>query len=198
MAARLSALLRDVRLDDGYLDRYPAQLSGGERQRVAIARAYAAEPDIVLLDEVTSALDVSVQASILQLIRDLSATRGTACVLVSHDLAVIASSVQRVMVMYGGVAVEDGPVSQVLRRPAHPYTQGLLAARPRLGAPRGERLPTIAGRVPDLAELPAGCPFVGRCSWQVEACDAALPRQEAPAPGHRVRCIRWREAQAAR
>lgn len=128
LAARTSALLRDVRLDDSYLDRYPSQLSGGERQRVAIARAYAAEPDVLLLDEVTSALDVSVQASILQLLRDLSATRGTACILVSHDLAVVQALADRIAVLYRGQLVEMGPARQTCQAPAHDYTKSLIAA----------------------------------------------------------------------
>ena len=128
LAERTSAALRDVRLDDSYLDRYPAQLSGGERQRVAIARAYAAEPDILLLDEVTSALDVSVQASILQLIRELSRTRGTACILVSHDLAVVQALADRIAVLYRGKLVEVGPARETCRAPTHAYTKTLIAA----------------------------------------------------------------------
>jgi len=128
LAERTSAALRDVRLDDSYLDRYPAQLSGGERQRVAIARAYAAEPDILLLDEVTSALDVSVQASILQLIRELSRTRGTACILVSHDLAVVQALADRIAVLYRGKLVEVGPARETCQAPTHAYTKTLIAA----------------------------------------------------------------------
>jgi peptide/nickel transport system ATP-binding protein len=128
LAERTSASLRDVRLDDSYLDRYPAQLSGGERQRVAIARAYAAEPDILLLDEVTSALDVSVQASILQLIRELSRTRGTACILVSHDLAVVQALADRIAVLYRGKLVEVGPARETCQAPTHAYTKTLIAA----------------------------------------------------------------------
>jgi peptide/nickel transport system ATP-binding protein len=201
-AARAEALrlMEQVRLPQAArrLDAYPHELSGGQRQRVVIAMALACQPALLIADEPTTALDVTLQREILQLVADGVRERGMALMLISHDLAVIARSVQRVMVMYGGVAVEDGPVSEVLHRPAHPYTQGLLAARPRLGAPRGERLPTIGGRVPDLAELPAGCPFAGRCGWQVEACGAALPPQEALAAAHRVRCIRWREVIAPR
>ena len=128
LAERTSAALRDVRLDDSYLDRYPAQLSGGERQRVAIARAYAAEPQVLLLDEVTSALDVSVQASILQLIRELSATRGTACILVSHDLAVVQALADRIAVLYRGQLVEVGSARETCQAPTHPYTKALIAA----------------------------------------------------------------------
>ena len=128
LAERTSAALRDVRLDDSYLDRYPAQLSGGERQRVAIARAYAAEPQVLLLDEVTSALDVSVQASILQLIRELSATSGTACILVSHDLAVVQALADRIAVLYRGKLVEVGSARETCQAPTHAYTKALIAA----------------------------------------------------------------------
>ena len=201
-AARAEALrlMEQVRLPQAArrLDAYPHELSGGQRQRVVIAMALACQPALLIADEPTTALDVTLQREILQLIGAGVRERGMALLLISHDLAVIARSVQRVMVMYGGAAVESGPVREVLHRPSHPYTQGLLAARPRLGAARGERLQTITGRVPDLAELPAGCPFAGRCGWHVEACDAALPPEEAPAPAHRVRCLRWREVLATR
>ncbi len=187
LAERTSAALRDVRLDDSYLDRYPAQLSGGERQRVAIARAYAAEPDIVLCDEVTSALDVSVQASILQLIRELSQTRGTACILVSHDLAVVQALADRIAVLYRGKLVEMGPARQVCRTPAHPYTQALIAAvlepdadlaATRVVAPR-ERDDGISG----------GCPYAGRCSRRLDRCFDAMPDWLTLAGGQTARCF---------
>jgi peptide/nickel transport system ATP-binding protein len=193
MAARLGDLLRDVRLDDSYLDRYPAQLSGGERQRVAIARAYAAEPDIVLLDEVTSALDVSVQASILQLIRDLSVTRGTACVLVSHDLAVVQALADRIAVLYRGRLVEIGPARRLCRSPAHPYTQALIGAvlEPE---PAPARRPAAAARERDDRES-AGCPYAGRCALRLERCFEAMPDWQTIEGDQRARCFRL-EAQA--
>ncbi|MGE0119870.1 MAG: dipeptide ABC transporter ATP-binding protein [Dongiaceae bacterium] len=196
MAARLSALLRDVRLDDGYLDRYPAQLSGGERQRVAIARAYAAEPDIVLLDEVTSALDVSVQASILQLIRDLSATRGTACVLVSHDLAVVQALADRIAVLYRGRLVEIGPARRLCRSPAHPYTQALIGAvlEPEPASARRH----AAARERDDRDS-AGCPYAGRCALRLERCFEAMPDWQAIEGDQSARCFRLEpQAEAAR
>jgi peptide/nickel transport system ATP-binding protein len=106
---------------------------------------------------------------------------------------VIARNVQRMLVMYGGTAIEQGDSAAVLQRPAHPYTRGLLAARPRLGAAREHRLQTIPGRVPELVDLPAGCPFAQRCNWHLAACDAQVPPDETVAPGHQVRCVRWAE-----
>jgi peptide/nickel transport system ATP-binding protein len=192
-AARLGALLRDVRLDDSYLGRYPAQLSGGERQRVAIARAYAAEPDIVLLDEVTSALDVSVQASILQLIRDLSATRGTACVLVSHDLAVVQALADRIAVLYRGRLVEIGPARRLCRAPAHPYTRALIGAvlEPE---PAPERPRETAPRERDDRDS-VGCPYAGRCPVRLERCFETMPDWQTIEGDQRARCFRL-EAQA--
>ncbi|OYW55628.1 MAG: hypothetical protein B7Z31_10825 [Rhodobacterales bacterium 12-65-15] len=124
--ARARALLADVRLDPAYLDRRPGQLSGGERQRVALARAFAAEPEVILCDEVTSALDVSVQASVLALIRDLCRSRGTACLFVAHDLAVVAALCDRVAVLHQGRLVEVGPAASLCSAPAHAYTQTLV------------------------------------------------------------------------
>ncbi|MEX1108151.1 MAG: oligopeptide/dipeptide ABC transporter ATP-binding protein, partial [Dongiaceae bacterium] len=173
MAERMSSLLRDVRLDDSYLDRYPAQLSGGERQRIAIARAYAAEPDILLCDEITSALDVSVQASILHLLRDLSRSRGTACILVSHDLAVVQALADRIAVLYRGRLVELGPSKRVCAGPAHPYTKALIAA---VLEPDPDH---DAGRIPAPRERDdrhsAGCPYAGRCSIRIERCFDEMP-----------------------
>nr|WP_259372127.1 ABC transporter ATP-binding protein [Caldimonas mangrovi] len=193
--AEAGRLLEQVRLPQASrrLDAYPHELSGGQRQRVVIAMALACDPALLIADEPTTALDVTLQREILQLMAELVRSRGMALMLISHDLAVIAQNVQRVMVMYGGVAAEAGPVHDVLRRPAHPYTRGLLAARPRLGAPRAERLQTIAGRVPELADLPAGCPFAGRCGWHVAACDTRVPPAAPAAPQHEVRCLRWAE-----
>ncbi len=157
------------------VDAYPHQLSGGQRQRVTIAMALACEPDLLIADEPTTALDVTVQGQILDLIADLVEERGMALILISHDLGMIAETVDRMMVMYGGRAVESGPTAEVFARMAHPYTRGLFAARPRLGAGRGVRLETIPGTVPELADLPAGCPFANRCGLVVEACHAAFP-----------------------
>ncbi len=177
------------------LDAYPHQFSGGQRQRITIAMALACGPDLLIADEPTTALDVTVQRQILELLAGLVAERGMALILISHDLGVIAQSVARTLVMYGGTVVESGPTRAVFGAMAHPYTQGLFAARPRLGAARvaGERLPTIAGSVPDLADLPAGCPFAGRCPRTLDACHAALPPAVALGAGHEARCIRLGE-----
>ena len=186
------ALLDRVGIADAArrVDAYPHQLSGGQRQRVTIAMALACSPDLLIADEPTTALDVTIQRQILDLIADLVEERGMALVLISHDLGVIAENVDRMLVMYGGTVVERGPTAEVFRRRAHPYTQGLFAARPRLGATRGTRLATIPGTVPDLADLPAGCPFAGRCARAVDACRAEPPAEVAVGDGHAARCIR--------
>ena len=172
------------------LDAWPHQLSGGQRQRVMIAAALACGPDLLIADEPTTALDVTIQREILDLIAELVAASGMALLLISHDLGVMARSVERVMVMYGGSVVESGPTAAVFERLAHPYTRGLFGARPRLGAARGHKLVTIPGRVPELIDMPAGCPFADRCPWVVEACRAAPPPPLSVGPAHRACCIR--------
>ena len=178
------------------LGAYPHQFSGGQRQRITIAMALACGPDLLIADEPTTALDVTLQRQILELIRGLVAERGMALVLISHDLGVIAQTVRRTLVMYGGTVVESGPTRAVFGAQAHPYTQGLFAARPQFGAARvpGARLPTIAGTVPELADLPPGCPFAGRCPRTIAACHAALPPAVALGADHEARCIRLGEA----
>jgi peptide/nickel transport system ATP-binding protein len=185
-------LLERVRLPAAAkrLDAYPHQLSGGQRQRVVLAIALACGPDLLIADEPTTALDVTIQGEILDLIGELVEERGMALLLVSHDLGVMARTVERILVMYGGTVVESGPTAAVFEHLAHPYTRGLFGARPRLGAPRGSRLATIPGRVPELIDLPAGCPFADRCGWVVDACRAAPPLPVEVEPGHAARCIR--------
>jgi len=197
-AARAEALrlLERVQLPQAAqrLDAYPHQLSGGQRQRVVIAIALACGPDLLVADEPTTALDVTIQREVLDLIRELVREDGMGLLLISHDLGVMADTVQRLLVMYGGTVVESGPTTEVFRRLAHPYARGLFAARPRLGLARGTRLATIPGRVPELADMPPGCPFADRCALVVDECRRALPAVEAVSPGHEVRCIRWRES----
>jgi len=193
-AARAEALrlLQRVQLPDAArrLDAYPHQMSGGQRQRVVIAIALACGPDLLIADEPTTALDVTIQREVLDLIAELVAEDGMGLLLISHDLGVMAETVQRLLVMYGGTVVESGPTDAVFRTLAHPYTRGLFAARPRLGFARGTRLLTIPGRVPELADLPAGCPFAERCGFVLDACRQALPPAQAVAPLHDARCIR--------
>ena len=172
------------------LDAYPHQLSGGQRQRVVIAIALACGPDLLVADEPTTALDVTIQREVLDLILELVREDGMGLLLISHDLGVMADTVQRLLVMYGGTVVESGPTAAVFERLAHPYTRGLFAARPRLGLARGTRLATIAGRVPELADMPAGCPFADRCDRVVAACRAAPPPAVRVGPDHEARCIR--------
>ena len=199
-AARAEALrlLERVHLPQAArrLDAYPHQLSGGQRQRVVIAIALACGPDLLLADEPTTALDVTIQREVLDLIAELVADSGMALLLISHDLGVMARSVQRMLVMYGGSVVEDGPTAAVFERLAHPYTRALFAARPRLGLARGTRLATIPGRVPELADLPAGCAFADRCAHVVDACRRALPPPVAVGAAHHARCVRALELAA--
>ncbi len=176
------------------LDAYPHQLSGGQRQRVTIAMALACKPALLIADEPTTALDVTVQAQVLDLIQELVEEADMALLLVSHDLGVIAENAARMMVMYGGTLVESGPTADVFGHLAHPYSRGLFSARPGMAKPpgsrRGARLPTIAGRVPDLIDMPVGCPFATRCPLVLDACRAAPPEPVTMGPGHVARCLR--------
>ncbi len=171
-------------------DAYPHQFSGGQRQRITIAMALACGPDLLIADEPTTALDVTIQGQILDLIADLVAERGMALLLISHDLGVIAENVSRMMVMYGGTVVESGPTQTVFEHMAHPYTRGLFGARPQLGATRGQRLTTIEGTVPELADLPVGCPFFERCPLAVAECQSTLPTATDLGQSHQASCFR--------
>jgi oligopeptide/dipeptide ABC transporter ATP-binding protein len=168
------------------VDDYPHQLSGGLRQRALIAMAIAARPALLIADEPTTALDVTIQAEILDLLRRMKATFELSLLLITHDLGVVAETADRVAVMYAGRIVEEGPVTQIFREPAHPYTQGLLASIPG-GAP-GSRLRAIEGTVPSLADLPPGCAFAPRCGERFGACDLEPPASTSIGPDHRVRC----------
>ena len=186
----MAELLDIVGLSRNDASRYPGEFSGGQKQRIGIARALARKPRILALDEPVSALDVSIQAGIINLLLELKESLGLSYIMISHDLGVMARHVQRVAVMYGGAVVEAGPTAAVFGHLAHPYTQGLHAARPRLGATRGTRLATIPGRVPELADMPAGCPFADRCDRVVAECRQALPAPQGVAADHLARCIR--------
>ncbi len=175
---------------------FPHQLSGGQRQRAMIAMALACQPDLLVADEPTTALDVTLQAQILDLLVELVEESGMALIIVSHDLGVIAETADDVHVMYGGTIVERAPVAALLRHRAHPYTQGLFAARPRLGGGAAP-LQAIPGTVPDLAALPSGCRFADRCPLAIAACDAAPPPMSDVAPGHGAACIRLDAAESA-
>jgi len=171
---------------------YPHQLSGGMRQRVVIAMALACEPSVVIADEPTTALDVTIQAQILELMQQLQRDLGLAIVLITHDLGVVAEMCDEVVVMYAGRVAEKGPVERIFKNPAHPYTRGLLASIPRLSTPRKAELPIIEGMVPSLADLPVGCRFQNRCPHRDDRCAASPPLEEV-APDHACACHRWRE-----
>jgi peptide/nickel transport system ATP-binding protein len=177
---------------------YPHQFSGGQRQRITIAMALACGPDLLIADEPTTALDVTVQRQILELIAGLVAEHGMALMLISHDLGVIAQNVARTLVMYGGSVVESGPTQSVFANRMHPYTLGLFDARPALRAKRGERLATIPGTVPELADLPSGCPFAGRCRFTIAECHKAVPPPFEVEAEHQARCIRLDAVAAAK
>jgi peptide/nickel transport system ATP-binding protein len=178
---------------------YPHQLSGGMRQRAMIAMALACNPKVLIADEPTTALDVTIQAQILDIILDLQRKLGTAVVLITHDLGVVAETAQRVIVMYAGRNVEEAPVEELFARPQHPYTHGLLASIPRLALMRGEkedpsaRLQEIPGIVPELTNLPPGCVFAPRCAHADERCRRTYPDYEEKRPRHWAAC--WRSAE---
>jgi len=170
------------------VDEYPHQFSGGMRQRVMIAMALICEPKLLIADEPTTALDVTVQAQITDLLRDLSERAGTALMFITHDLGVVAEVCTRMLTMYAGEIVEDAPVDDVLMHPRHPYTSGLLRSLPRLTAHRGV-LPSIRGRVPSPSEMPPGCRFRARCDHALPAC-VAEQVATVVSPGHIARCMR--------
>ena len=174
---------------------YPHQMSGGMRQRAMIAMALACKPKVLVADEPTTALDVTIQAQILDLIGDLQREFGTAVVLITHDLGVVAETAKRVVVMYAGRKVEEAPVADIFNGPLHPYMRGLLASIPRVGSARGlnvspdERLQEIPGIVPPLNELPIGCAFNPRCLQSDDRCRATIPPFELKQPDHFATCF---------
>ena len=173
---------------------YPHQLSGGMRQRVMIAMALACNPEVLIADEPTTALDVTIQAQILQLIVELQRDLGAAVILITHDLGVVAETARRVVVMYAGRKVEEAEVDALFKQPLHPYTRGLMGSIPRLGLMRGEetvtgeRLQEIVGTVPPLNDLPPGCAFAPRCALADERCRAEYPPYAEHVPGHWAAC----------
>jgi oligopeptide/dipeptide ABC transporter ATP-binding protein len=181
---------------------YPHQFSGGMRQRAMIAMALACEPKLLIADEPTTALDVTIQAQILDLLRSLVAERDTALVLITHDLGVVAGMCERVNVMYAGTFVETGEAGQLFARPRHPYTLGLLQSVPRLDAGRRQQLQPIEGAPRNMLSPPTSCPFAPRCRYEVEQSREELPRLKEIEPGHRVACFNpvpadeWRRSQA--
>ena len=189
--ARSADLLQQVGIADPHarLARYPHELSGGMRQRVMIAMALSCGPKLLIADEPTTALDVTIQAQILALLRELQAGLGMALVLITHDLGVVAQTVDRVLVMYGGRIVEEGPVEAVFHAPAHPYTKRLLESIPSLTQQR-KRLAVIPGSVPPLGDMPQGCRFHPRCPQAGDDCRSAVPATRELGQGHRVACLR--------
>ncbi|WP_230165221.1 ABC transporter ATP-binding protein [Roseomonas sp. CECT 9278] len=177
------------------LDAYPHELSGGQNQRVMIAIALAGQPELLVADEPTTALDVTIQAQILELLQALRRETGMALVLISHDLGVVAEACDRVAVMYAGRIVEEAPVARLFDGAAHPYTQGLIGALPPIDGPR-RPLAAIPGGVPEPWAMPPGCAFAPRCAHRAAVCDAALPDTRRVAPDHRAACTRVRTASA--
>ncbi len=172
---------------------YPHQLSGGMRQRVVIAMALACKPALLIADEPTTALDVTIQAQILELIKDLQAEMGMSVILITHDLGVIAEVCQEVVVMYAGKVAEKGSVFDIFDRPSHPYTRGLLASIPTLSTVPKSILNVIDGMVPGLMDLPPGCRFENRCPYSVASCRQSVPSIDKVADHHEVSCARWKE-----
>jgi len=170
------------------LGRFPHQLSGGMRQRVMIAMALACDPRLLIADEPTTALDVTIQAQILDLMRRLQSETGSSIILITHDLGVVVELCEQVLVMYAGRPVEYGTVEEIYTAPAHPYTQGLLASLPRLDQAGHTRLEQIEGLPPNLREIAPGCSFAPRCRLARDACHTAPPAVTEISPGHRVTC----------
>ena len=201
---RAAELLRIVGIPDSArrLKDYPHQFSGGMRQRVMIAMALSCNPRLIIADEPTTALDVTIQAQILELMQELAQEFGTAMVIITHNLGVVARYASRVVVMYAGKIIETGSAQDIYHNPKHPYTLGLLGSVPRLDAVEREKLEAIEGLPPDLIDLPAGCSFAPRCRYAYERCSQETPELQGVGDGHESACWRSSEltelAQAAR
>jgi oligopeptide/dipeptide ABC transporter ATP-binding protein len=178
---------------EGIYDAYPHQLSGGMRQRIMIAMALACSPKLIIADEPTTALDVTIQAQILELMKDLTRRLGVALMVITHNLGVVARYADRVNVMYAGKVIESGSAHQIYHQPTHPYTLGLLASVPRLDQPRGSRLIPIDGQPPDLTRLDDGCAFRPRCRFAIDKCEQAIPPLEMVEEGQLSAC--WRSGE---
>ena len=185
---RVGILSPDVRMGE-----YPHQLSGGMRQRVVIAMALACRPDLLIADEPTTALDVTIQAQILELIKELQQDMGMSVIMITHDLGVIAETCDDVVVMYAGKVAEQGTVFNIFENASHPYTRGLLESIPTLATQPKSRLNIIEGMVPGLLDLPAGCRFENRCPYRQNHCTSEAPMLDVIAEGHTVSCHRWRD-----
>ena len=196
--ARAVEMLRAVGIPEPELRAraFPHQLSGGMRQRVMIAMALSCEPKLLIADEPTTALDVTVQAQIFSLLDDLRQKTGTAIILITHDMGAVAEMADKVAVMYAGRVIERGPADAVLDKPGHPYTRGLLASIPRVDADPDADLPEIPGIVPALTDLGRGCAFAPRCPLATPACDAAQPRHVTLSGGHSAACIQLETSEA--
>ncbi|MCL5045366.1 MAG: ABC transporter ATP-binding protein [Actinobacteria bacterium] len=176
---------------EGRLNQYPHEFSGGMRQRVMIAIALACNPKLLIADEPTTALDVTISAQILELMKDLRKKLNTAIILITHDLGVVAGFCSRVVVMYAGKVIEQGPVREIYYNSRHPYTWGLLKSVPRLDAKEKKRLSPIYGTPPDLISPPKGCPFYARCDYAMKVCEGCMPSDTTISDGHQVAC--WLE-----
>jgi len=186
-------MLRKVKIADAHrrVDDYPHQMSGGMRQRVMIAMALSCEPEILIADEPTTALDVTIQAQILELMTEMVQEMDMSMILITHDLGVVSQTCDQVIVMYAGKIVEEAPRDILFSRPKHPYTLGLMESIPKLGQGLGQKLYTIPGTVPNLMKLPSGCRFSNRCPRAVIACGESIPRINYVGQGQKVRCINY-------
>ena len=192
---RMMAMLDKVGISGDRAGDYPHQFSGGMKQRIIIAIALACNPKLLLADEPTTALDVTIQAQVMRMVNELKAEFGTSMLLITHDLGIVAESCDAVAIMYAGEIVEYGSLEDIFDRPAHPYTVGLFGSIPRLDLDT-DRLKPIQGLMPDPMDLPIGCPFHPRCSYATEKCMTENPDAECLSDGHMIRCHNWRDLPA--